>query len=62
MPTQEILDQEVEHVVEQGVEHVEVALNMGLKFESLEETHDRLMTRLNFSKIKLEEFKFKFPI
>lgn len=58
LPTREIINQEAT----KDVEHAEVSLNLGLEVESLEETHDRLMARLNVSKVKLEEFKSKFPI
>lgn len=58
LPIQEIIDQKAT----KGVKHVEVSLNLGPEVESLEETHDQLMARLNFSNIKLKEFKSKFPV
>lgn len=50
LPTREIIDQEAT----KGVKYSEVALNLGLEIESLEETHGRLTARINFSKTKLE--------
>lgn len=58
LPTREIIDQEAA----KGVKHVEASLHLGHEIESLEETDDRLTTRLKFSKTKLEEFKSKFPV
>lgn len=58
LPTREVIDQKAI----KGVEHAEVALNLGLEVESMEETQDRLMARLNFSNIKLEKFKSKFHV
>lgn len=45
-----------------GVEHAEAALKPGHEINSLEEICDRLTSRLDFSKTKLEDLKSKFPI
>lgn len=57
LPTREIIDQEET----KGVEHSETALRLGTEVDSLEEARDHMITRLVFSKAKLEDFKFKFP-
>lgn len=43
-----------------GVEHAKTAIKLRLEVTSLEETHDRLIARLDFSKTKLGEFKSNF--
>lgn len=58
LPTREMIDEKDTR----GVEHAEIALNLGLEINCLEEIHDWLVARLNFSNIKLEEFISKFPI
>lgn len=50
----------IDEEVIRGVEHAKAALNLGLEVNSLEEIHDRLISRLDFSHTKLEKFKSKF--
>ena len=44
-----------------GVGHAEAAPNLGLEVNFLEEIHDQLISRSDFSNTKLAKFKSKFP-